>query len=335
MGRRPPEYCHPVGTIARRAARDRGQLIADQERLLEEHAAFTAEREAFLSQRNAAAEFASRTDGVAPGDEPTGEIGTAEFGDPESAAAGMQAFDSSDESPATDEEDVFARLRNLTLLKESTAEAEPPRPQEPPPREEPAVEPPRRTSRAEPAQAPADEEESIEAYMARLLNRMRGGVDEPAAPVASRPAPAPTAEVAALQPPATEEEPANVPTSDDAAPEEPLTMVPRGAAAPACDMAAMRALANLSVHSALTTHRKSHRRRKVLGKWFLAGMAAVLSGLLTFQVVEGDEVSWYATAIGWCLTAGCAAVAAMMSRQLLREGKTTPTKTGNDATKAG
>ena len=46
----------------------------------------------------------------------------------------------------------------------------------------------------------------------------------------------------------------------------------------------------MSVHSALTTHRKNHRRRKVLGKWSLTGMAAVMSCVLSFQAIEGDEL---------------------------------------------
>lgn len=228
-----------------------------------------------------------------------------------------------DESAHDSDDDVFERLRALTAAQqEPAAEAEPPRHEEPAVEPEPPAEPLRRTGRAEPAAQPAtDEEESIEAYMARLLNRMRGGADEPS-PAQTRAAQTrAAAEAAAPAPAPVVDEPVIAPIETILSTEEPLTLVPRATTGPACDMAAMRALANMSVHSALTTHRKNHRRRKVLGKWSLTGMAAVMSSVLSFQAIEGNELNWYATAIGWCLTVGCAAAAATMSRQLLRDNK--------------
>ncbi len=160
--------------------------------------------------------------------------------------------------------------------------------------------------------------------MARLLNRMRGGTDAPAAaPVRPTPVaetPAPVVEEPLLEP---------IETAFD--PQEPLNMVPRGTAAAACDMAAMRELANMSVHSALSAHRKNHRRRKVIGKWALTCMAAVMSVTLTFQAIEGEELGWYATVMGWCVTVVCAAGAGLMSRQLLAETKPARTSASEES----
>ncbi len=309
--------------------RERAQLVADQEKLLEEHAAFTAEREAFLSQASSPpAGFSSHAVEAEPG-----SYNPNRYAGAEDHAAEMRHDDGSGEQSTESDEDVFARLRTLTLLKESTAEAEPPKPQEPPPRLQPVQEPQRRTGRTAPAAQPgADEEESIEAYMARLLNRMRGGPDEPAA---ARPAPAPVVETPVEEPLESDEEPTDVTPIEYVAPEAPLTIVPRGATAAACDMAAMRALANMSVHSALSAHRKNHRRRKAKGKWLLTAMAVALSAVVTYRAFDGTTLDWYAAAIGWIVSVFCVATAATASGQLLRDGNAAIPKTSDDEPKQG
>ncbi len=310
-------------------------MVADQETFLEEHAAFVAEREAFLSRQAApATDFAGPAEAVPLDDRSSIHQPGAEL-----AANPTQPDEAVDESSSDQGGDVFARLRTMSLLKDPDAEAEPPRPAEPAP--EPETTPDRGTGRTAPAaQPPADEEESIEAYMARLLNRMRGGSDDDAPPAAARPArpapaPAPIVEAPVAEASPNDQEPAAQSMSDSSVPAEPINMVPRGAAAPACDMAAMRALANMSVHSALSTHRKNHRRRMAGGKLALTGVAAACSCVLTYWALEGDDVIWYAAATGWILTVSCGAHAVRLSGQLLREKKSASLRAKNDEAKNG
>jgi hypothetical protein len=120
-------------------------------------------------------------------------------------------------------------------------------------------------SKAVPAE---DDEESIDAYMARLMNRVQGSSEPGAAPIISRPvreepvknsAPKPAAEAAEPEPPTGEYSPRT------AAPEQ------------SHNLAAMRELANESARSAIRTHEKKSGKVRHVSHLLSATVLVLLS----------------------------------------------------------
>ncbi len=220
---------------------------------------------------------------------------------------------------ATSSDDVFARLRAMSLLKSDAEESAekndresvdigiPPAPwrvaavaeeatpgASPNPEPQAAEEPAASVQASEPAAEPQahHEEQSIDDYMARLLDRVRGvepgGSPVPSAkPIARQQAdvkepqsssPAPTR----ILPARERETPAPTPTRL-----EPRTTAPEKSA----NLAAMRALANFSTRAAIAAHHTRHGLNRI---WRTVGIgAATLVVGLVLLCLTSDLRSWY------------------------------------------
>jgi hypothetical protein len=142
-----------------------------------------------------------------------------------------------------------------------------------------------RSTRNKPASAADEDEESIEAYMARLLNRSRGG----SAAAAEQPAPsrrrsAPTPSPA----PPVQAEPTPV-----APPPKPVRQKapapPRAKAEERSDLAAMRELANLQARAAIQRHATTRSWRAPAVAWLVA-LACVGLSAVAFSVIAKGGV---------------------------------------------
>jgi hypothetical protein len=248
------------------------------------------------------------------------------------AEADEPAVNRAETEPAADEDDaVFARLRAMSLLKDrdDQEQDDEPAPQEPAPRatssarasaaalwaQTPAEEeesddyvPAQATQAPSRAEAPAshgeeDHEESIQDYMNRLLQRVRGDAPAPAAkPAAQAPARSPTTYRPAPAP-AVQQKPA----ADAAVPAAPRkTLAPERSS----DLLAMRELANLSAQTALDSY--AHRRwaSAAIGKVIVSVFAlvacltlmAALPGWSTLKIISGGAA--LVIAVFWGLQAG-------------------------------
>jgi len=123
------------------------------------------------------------------------------------------------------------------------------------------------------------EEESIDQYMARLLDRMRS----PASSSQEPEAPAQAAEEEQGEGAARAEGPESAPVSTD----EPLRELTPRAVAPErpIDLSAMRELANLSANAAIERHARGRLVRASGGKLLVAIVGAICSGVLYWQAV--------------------------------------------------
>jgi hypothetical protein len=154
---------------------------------------------------------------------------------------------------------------------------------------------------AAPAQPSAggsgDDEESIEAYMSRLLQRVRGDsageapkfvmpsstpVEEPVAAQPATPAPAATPAVAAE-------------------PVDPESFMPRSHAPEVnSDLAAMRELANSAAKSAITTHAKRRQGQRIANRLVYSSMALFTTvGMAAWAMYfDGGHWAWAGAATG-------------------------------------
>ncbi len=124
------------------------------------------------------------------------------------------------------------------------------------------------------------DEESIDQYMARLLDRMRG-------PGSPSPEPAiPTQ--AAEDDPGEASARADEPESATVQTEAPLRELTPRAVAPetSIDLSAMRELANLSANAAIARHARGRLVRASGGKLFVAVVGAICSGALYWQAIQ-------------------------------------------------
>lgn len=305
-----------------RIAEEQQRLIDEAERLEHARRALESERNDWDRERTEVAEAAEA-------------VARIEIGPSEPAATKPAPHRSTEDHPANEQDDeVFARLRALSLLRDSQPAAGLDSDEEP---AEAAAAPTRRdppasaaSSRAEveeaaeedaddlppPARAPAapadDEgEESIQDYMNRLLQRVRGDAplsqNKPASqaplrsPTTYRPAPAPQV-VAAPAPPVA-------PPRKSHAPER------------SSDLLAMRELANLSAQTALDSY--AHRRwaSAAVGKVIVSVFAlvacltlmAALPGWSTLKIVSGGAA--LVIAVFWGLQAGILAQQVRAARQ--------------------
>lgn len=158
----------------------------------------------------------------------------------------------------------------------------------------------------------SDEEESIEEYMAKLLQRVRGDVPMASVPLAA-PALAPKAvnPVAAVAPARSQvvsrdESPA---ASEQAALEDAAqaavdwdAIARKAAAVPKADLGALRALANQTARRAISRHELTKHRRDTVTKVIVSMLAGMTSLWLML-----DAPSWYDLQ---CVTAGVALIGA-------------------------
>jgi hypothetical protein len=203
---------------------------------------------------------------------------------------------------AESEDDVFARLRALSLVKDpqaadlsdqptenGTSDSEPSRAQDQP---EPKPGP------AAPAAAAHEHEESIEDYMARLLQRVRGISAELAEPAEAAPE-------RAYQRPRQELAPGKI---------EPRSSAPENTA----DLAAMRAIANLSTRAAIATH---SFRRRAFRAWRMLAIAvsiAVAGALLFFLAGDVHSPLIYVGAVAVLAALSALGRAAYLARKARR-----------------
>jgi hypothetical protein len=164
---------------------------------------------------------------------------------------------------SSDEEEVFARLRAMSLLKESSEMPEENRRivQSPDDSASPIGQLSRRKAdRTVQSSEPHEQEISIEDYMARLLNRARG-----ATPDAYRPVD--TALHSSRDRPALRT--------------EPVKMEPRAKAPEASiGLAVMREIANQTARAAITTHHVRHRESRARRMRDFAMVAAAVAAVL-------------------------------------------------------
>jgi hypothetical protein len=161
-----------------------------------------------------------------------------------------------------------------------------------------------------------DEEESIEAYMARLLKRVRGDavanafVEQQAVVAADAP-PVPAA--------ASGEPTEQTFDSTPAHPIAPEEFLPRKSAPEqATDVQAMRELANQSARQAITRSSQVRFQRRSLATTLSAcGMAALSVGLFAWAFDTGNRLAWSGSAISM-LGSGYLVYLRMKTRRLLK-----------------
>lgn len=132
--------------------------------------------------------------------------------------------------------------------------------------------------------APQADDDSIESYMERLMQRVRGSDNTPPTQTSVKPtfgAPAAPAAEKSVESPKPVAAPAVVPE-----PVQPGEYVPRSAAPEqGVNLAAMRELANTAARSAIKTHAKRRGLERALAKAIGLGVTLVLSLVLTYWAV--------------------------------------------------
>jgi len=210
---------------------------------------------------------------------------------------------------------------------EKDCESQNSQPEEPTMQDEIEVEEPPVLQKAAPAEE-AHDDESIEDYMARLLNRMRSGQpgsgsansgdSQPAkAEAPPRPAQSPTEKPQGDRKPAVEStQPAAAPAAKPVA--KPF---PRSAPPELSDLAAMRAIANSQARTAITQHQKSRWAKDALSKSMWAGLTVVTSLVVLIFAPEGFMFLQIGAGIG--IAAGLYFLygAAKVSKHFLAESK--------------
>ena len=144
---------------------------------------------------------------------------------------------------------------------------------------------------AEPAAEEHQDDESIENYMSRLMERVRGGQPEP--PVAPVSSPAPPSPAQAFEQPASEStvNNQNQQIIDDAQPPtDPASMAPRTAAPEKDhDWQAMRELANHSARNAIVISEHKRWSSRALGKTVVMFLLIILGFML--HILSSSYVS--------------------------------------------
>jgi hypothetical protein len=197
--------------------------------------------------------------------------------------------------PADAPDDVFARLRALSILKGDVE------PSQDAPRQQPEVAPQFATEPLTPGSASVptsaegtgsrpeeahgeDEEESINNYMARLLNRVRGGSDA----AADRPQATPTrAPGKASQQAALASQP-HAETVMSFSEFEPRTSAPEKTR----DLAAMREIANFTARTAIAKH-VWRSRIVLLVKRFIVGLFALTCGIILMLIAPAARPHFF------------------------------------------
>jgi len=148
-----------------------------------------------------------------------------------------------------------------------------------------------------PSESPHHEEESIDQYMARLLERMRNPASSSQGPAA----PPQTQEAGRVEVPNAE----TPPEGDSLPAEEPLRALTPRAVAPerTIDLSAMRELANFSASAAIERHTRGRLVRASGGKFLVAVVGAVCGGLLLWRAVSlnGSPLTLFSAAASFII----------------------------------
>ncbi|QDS90872.1 hypothetical protein EC9_50900 [Rosistilla ulvae] len=144
-----------------------------------------------------------------------------------------------------------------------------------------------------------EDEDSIEAYMNRLLKRMHGGADEPEPPAPAAPQPGATPVVQRPEA-ATDVVAAEVVEEVKQEVMHESEYVPRSAAPEhSANLNAMRELANSSARQAIAKSVRNRQRSQAILKLFLSG--AFIMGSGTFAVLAQRQLMPYSLAAGACV----------------------------------
>jgi hypothetical protein len=260
----------------------RRQTLDRQAAELEAHGIRLEERQTALAIREAALSGNELTPSNAePGQAYDGQLSpdAQRAGETPTTAADPNQTDVSAAEPCNDE-DIFARLRSYALLKPE-AEVTPPAAENSIP-EDDIIEPPpllvgTQFSGEEPPVTGSDPEESVDDYMARLLNRIRGisapAEVQPRARVEPRQVVAPQTET--TSPTADKREPlVAVECPAPVAPDGSGQLVARTAPPElAVNLRAMRELANMTARGAIDKHTQ--------GRWSKAAVSNTLLGIVS------------------------------------------------------
>ena len=229
----------------------------------------------------------------------------------DNAPSDNTAEPSTDDAPV-DLDAVLARMGNFGLLRDEDPSDEPPIAQ----RDAADHECPQETSPtiASPGKETA-EDESIQQYMAQLMQRIRGekpvdDVDEQDAP--STPQQADVAVAKAAEPDALKpDQEAKAPPSDD--------MAPRAVAPEKLSgLGAMRELANLSARTAISRHTTKRMKDATTTKFVMAGVALVCGLVLLWKWQDwgGQALTFYSGLAALLTALICSIHAALLTGRL-------------------
>jgi hypothetical protein len=258
---------------------ERDALNVAQAELEAQRNAFEEERRQWEAERREAPVAAEH------GDEPTEAVAEAEQSE-ESAAQQLQFEEAAADSPVN-LADVFRRLGAKVELEEDEDESKPSEPAAEISR--PADSASQRPSAASRAAANKEsDEESVDEYMARLMQRIRSVEDEPEAR-----SPAPSY---ARRESSTAGSPVESPKPQVTQQREPLELLPRAAAPERkIDLSALRELANLSADAAINQHSRRVLIRTMVSK-LLVSVVALLAGgglLWMWKLPGAQQLTFY------------------------------------------
>jgi hypothetical protein len=163
------------------------------------------------------------------------------------------------------------------------------------------------------AQSPAEDEETIEQYMTKLLQRVRGdATPRAAAPVSAEPN-RPPVQQGTSRPQTAEDRAAppntvNGPVTQEASEEPPAPCpdpVRRKAplAQQTADLKAFRAVANETARRAISTHAIRKHRRNAMTKTIVATLAGMTSVLLMLEAPDWRDLQFIAACVSLVVAA--------------------------------
>jgi len=168
-----------------------------------------------------------------------------------------------------------------------------------------------------------EEDESIEIYMARLLNRARGAQDEESLAASSAAVPVPPVDAPqATAPPPTD---LDSPPEDAGVVDSPKYVPRESPPEKSSDLRAMRELANSTARSAIDRHTVHHHGNSALGRALISLTCLVASVVLTFCVHPQNTMSilgavvTFAVAVIWGVRAVMNARRALARKRHERE----------------
>ncbi len=108
-------------------------------------------------------------------------------------------------------------------------------------------------------------------------------------------------------------------------------MTPRSARPEVMDLTAMRELANLQTHLAITRHKTSFRRRRALERWVITAVTSGSAAVLTYYwAYHGTATAGYSGAIAWVLAIWSGSDAALTTRHVWKDRTAEKLRTSMD-----
>lgn len=145
-----------------------------------------------------------------------------------------------------------------------------------------------------------EDDQSVSAYMNRLLNRLNRGDSVPSEPAERKPAPAP-APIAQI-PDAIDESPAQPPVLAEPPTPAPTPRKPVDRTSDRLQVSSFREVANLSARTAVARHQWQQLRSVVTMKALLSAACLLTGSILSFGPLIGGQRMWLQGAA--CLTLG-------------------------------